>query len=633
MEELPIDMIERVVQLLTSVKGGSAMRGASRSFRDRFDELATRITYRPTNDGRVGLDSLSEIIYRSRCVRTLEIDTQIAPDFNLNALFSLHTSVGKVLGKELQTFKISRNYQLLRQVKDIGSHCPNLLDLELDGECVSSYSQIGSRSIDSILRGCLFLQRLKVSGGRFNRLLEPSYDQTSPTLHSADTLQPLQNLTYLSLSSHNLEDINPLSSCVGLRHLSLSGCSELKSLTPISKCVDLRHLDLSSCHLLDVDPLAFLTRISHLNLAWARVASLDLSPLSPLRNLEDLNLSGMVPQPTAPMSCISESKGLVRLNLSYLSSLTSILTILPSILPSGSLRLLQELDLSKSSFTDLSSLIGFDLPELRKFKMSGGHRVEAIKGLCRWPNLRVVDLSDSKILGEISAFECCNQIESIDLSGTNIQNVSPLLSSARQSLTALNLSCCYSASIELTGSMDKLASVSLKRCYYSSSIEFLARSSYTLQLLDISETSVKDLSPLAGSLSLKTLYASRCHLIKDIGPLASLDSLETLDLSECHKLSNIEPLGSLRSLRNLHLRGCINIKDVSPLVGCLHLTFLDIGFLSLSFFDAALIKGWVSQKHLMKVNTYPDRIQPQTKAERIKKFVLGSVEALFQFWR
>ena len=90
---------------------------------------------------------------------------------------------------------------------------------------------------------------------------------------------------------------------------------------------------------------------------------------------------------------------------------------------------------------------------------------------CR-PSLEVVDLSDCKVLADISVFTNCRQIEEVDLSGTNVSSLAPL---AGCQLRALNLSCCYSLSDSLDmldGS--KLSVVRMRRCYYTQSISFLA---------------------------------------------------------------------------------------------------------------------------------------------------------------
>ena len=603
------------------INGGSGIRRSSTRMRAYFDHNVKRVTFRPGSDSGTGMDltTLAPIIKKARCLEALEIDAATAPspNFNLVSIFTLPTSNnGAPLGPSLRSLKVKKNYQLLRQAKEIGQYCPNLREIDL-GAKSSYHMRVGTDHMDVIMRGCLSLEKIKVTAGRFTRLYDPTL---------LCTLAPLQNLTLLDIGESSIEDISPLSSSTKLKTLNLGKCRELRSVAALASCLDLESLDLHQVQLLDIAPLALLTKLSHLNLEKARVSSNDLSPLQPLLQLQELNINGLYPPPTTTLACVTGSECLKILNLGHLSMIIATL-FLPASCPEGCLSRLQELDLSFGDSRDLSSITSLDLLSLKKFKMTSNPYIERLAGPCHWPSLVVVDLSDCKVLADISAFTNCLQIEEVDLSGTNVSSLAPL---AGCQLRVLNLSCCYSLSDSLEmldGS--KLSVVRMRRCYYTQSISFLAKA-HNLQELNIGDTAVKDLSPLEGS-SLRVLYANNCR-ISDLRPLGGLSSLETLDLSECNCLTSIEPLGSdalAASLSELYLRNCYSLVDISPLARCLALTFLDIGHIKLSDHGLQVLKGL--QKRNIVTITYPN--QKKGRSEMLVTFVLDCArgfKSLFQ---
>jgi len=117
----------------------------------------------------------------------------------------------------------------------------------------------------------------------------------------------------------------------------------------------------------------------------------------------------------------------------------------------------------------------------------------------------------------------------------------------------------------------------------------------SLQILNLNETQVQDISPLAQLSSLHTLDLNDTQ-VQNISPLAHLSSLGNLDLSETHindisplaqlssledldlsetQVEDIKPLAQLSSLRNLKLSGT-QVQDISPLAQLSSLEDLDL---------------------------------------------------------
>tara|TARA_B100001057_G_scaffold499092_1_gene608480 strand:+ start:1072 stop:1881 length:810 start_codon:yes stop_codon:yes gene_type:complete len=96
----------------------------------------------------------------------------------------------------------------------------------------------------------------------------------------------------------------------------------------------------------------------------------------------------------------------------------------------------------------------------------------------------------------------------------------------------------------------------------------------SLEELDLSGTGVTNVSPLAFLDSLKVLRLWYCKRVKDLSPLAHLVSLENLDLSFT-KVKDLSPLASLGSLKKLDL-SFTKVKDLSPMASLVSLEELDL---------------------------------------------------------
>ncbi len=103
-----------------------------------------------------------------------------------------------------------------------------------------------------------------------------------------------------------------------------------------------------------------------------------------------------------------------------------------------------------------------------------------------------------------------------------------------------------------------------------------------LENLDLSETSVTDLSPLSSCSNLKVLRLNGCQVV-DLTPLAGLTQLEELQICQTD-VSDLSALASLKNLTWLRANYC-PIQDISALAGLDSLTRLDLAGCQVSDFS------------------------------------------------
>ena len=93
--------------------------------------------------------------------------------------------------------------------------------------------------------------------------------------------------------------------------------------------------------------------------------------------------------------------------------------------------------------------------------------------------------------------------------------------------------------------------------------------------LNLAQTQVADISPLAGLKNLKLLYLFGTQ-VTDISALAGLENLQSLCLSYT-RVTNLSPLAGLKNLRWLTLERA-QVSDISPLAGLENLEYLCLSY-------------------------------------------------------
>ena len=115
-----------------------------------------------------------------------------------------------------------------------------------------------------------------------------------------------------------------------------------------------------------------------------------------------------------------------------------------------------------------------------------------------------------------------------------------------------------------------------------------------LQHLQLSNTGVRNLAPLAGLRQLKTLNLWQTR-VNDLSPLARLLRLQSLDLWYT-PVSDLTPLARLAELESLNLEFCKGVTDLTPLAGLHRMRHLEVAGTSVT--DVAPLAGLGALQHL-----------------------------------
>ena len=180
-------------------------------------------------------------------------------------------------------------------------------------------------------------------------------------------LEHATNLKWLSLWGNKITDISPLAELIHLTFLDLDLNGNIPDLSPLSGLTELRELNLWANNISDITPLSGLTALTGLDLDGNEIA--DISPLSKLPHLEWLILSSNAVSDLSPLSELTEL-GWLSLwfnNISDISPLEGLtgLTFLDlavnavvDIAPLANLTLLEELSLQGNDISDITPLGG-----------------------------------------------------------------------------------------------------------------------------------------------------------------------------------------------------------------------------------------------------------------------------------
>lgn len=317
-------------------------------------------------------------------------------------------------------------------------------------------------------------------------------------------LYKLTGLKALALDASRLKDISFIQSMPELRYLSIANTDELKSIQPLEGCAGtLEQLFLSNTWgIEDYSVIEQLTSLTQLQLC---VSYEDTLPsFAGLQNLEYLELYG-----ADDLRAIGEAKGLIYLSLdscncedmTFLSGLQN-LEILDlydmsgyfvSLQPVTQLPKLRILDISDSTaYTDAAVLLG--IPTLEEFYMSECNIGFNPGSVPANANLKVLDM---------------NYAEIFELADSNygwLQEATPV---------------ALSEHAELFANFPNLEVLRLQGQELDN-LSFVEENELThLQILDIEDNYVLDLSPLAGLTELQYVYCGN----NPIADTAGLDDI------------------------------------------------------------------------------------------------------------
>lgn len=239
---------------------------------------------------------------------------------------------------------------------------------------------------------------------------------------------------------------------------------------------------------------------------------------------------------------------------------------------------LRRLFLSNNRLENLAPLAELThLNELRLF----GNNVSDLTPISTLPNLETLDIRSNQILS-ISALTALPELVQLELGNNPIADFTPLSSLAQlkvlnlrvsnisdlsvlsnlSNLTELDVSFGNLRSFSALSNLSNLEILRLKRPTNLEDLSFLSALT-ALKELELSENSIRDLTPLAGLTEL-TEIDLESNAIADITPLSNLANLADINLAN-NPVSSIDALGNLANLSVVNLAGD-RVTNLQPLI-------------------------------------------------------------------
>ena len=332
----------------------------------------------------------------------------------------------------------------------------------------------------------------------------------------------------------------------------------IEDLTGIEFATNLTELYLRGNRTSDVAPLTHLKKLKALGLGSNQLS--DISPLAQLKNLVELDLGGN------QLSDISPLNQLKQLNWLYLSR-----NQIVDVFPLAQLTNLTALYLSYNQISDFSALAEL-VKRLERYQNDNQTPVG--------PNAPVTIL-DPNLRSAIE--EALGKTKGAAITRADMQTLTKFEGEGRgiQNLTGIE----FAENLELLDLSDNEVS----------DLSPLAGLTH-LKVLDLSHTAISDVSVLAGLTNLVKLHLNSTA-ISDVSALAGLTNLIRLDLSHT-AISDVSALAELTHLKVLDLDNTA-ISDVSALAGLTHLKVLYLDNTAIS--DVSALAGLTN---LVKLSLY-----------------------------
>ncbi|GAB3983935.1 NACHT domain-containing protein [Actinoallomurus acanthiterrae] len=213
---------------------------------------------------------------------------------------------------------------------------------------------------------------------------------------------------------------------------------------------------------------------------------------------------------------------------------------------------------------DLSPLAGC-AESLERLQISASAAVGNVAPLCRLPRLTSLVLRTSGLrdVGFVRDLPALRTLRVGHLE--EVTDLSPLR--AQTTLETLGLHDCPALTeLDSLPSLDRLTELEIPGSSIDSGLDELVRRAPMLRLLQLNHSPwVGDLRPLT-RLDLTSLGLWGCRGITDFAPLAELTGLSFLDLEDTG-IDDLTPLAGLVDLETIWLRHCGGVVDLTPLKG------------------------------------------------------------------
>ena len=370
----------------------------------------------------------------------------------------------------------------------------------------------------------------------------------------------------------------PLKKAINIERLNISENQNIMDLSPLSELSELKELDMSKTMVSSLFPLRNLNSLEKLNCSYSPVQSLD--PLVYSIRLREIDISYTQIADLGPIA-----------NLPALQTLKANQTIVSSFEPLKDMGSLVVLSLeSNNRLQSLDVLKGLDKVEMLNIQDNRIANLEALKGL---KSLKTLDIShtDVKSLAPLSELQ---SLESVSLLNTQVASLEPLIGTNVRQVFCEGSAVSRQEVIKFLAQKPEVevifqtkdlgewwtsvpdvwkklvfndvpsgATPTAETLHKIIKIEEVDISGHTeidnikpleklllLRRLDVSGTSVADLSPIDGLSSLEELNFSNTQ-VTDLAPLQSLKNLRTVNGS-LTRVSNIDVFDGFAKLEELN---------------------------------------------------------------------------------
>jgi hypothetical protein len=369
------------------------------------------------------------------------------------------------------------------------------------------------------------------------------------------------NICELDLSNQALANLEGFQALAGLRlleTLDLSNNPDLSDLTPLCSVNQLKKLTLKDGAWNDLAALGNLVKLEVLNLDYCERVH-DLTALASLKELRECSLVGMTRVINIdPLFGLKKVRSLGMPGATTDEWVATAVKVWPK---------MEKLDLTVCAKLTKAAL--FTLLQLRELKRLDLHP----KCFC------ITELSDVwlKILNGFAG-----NVADLDLEktvGITSDKLSAVVRSCKQLVLFKDIQIGRSKidNKVLRSYMQvrpHLHDADFRSCIKINSVALFQPAALSLRILDVSDTSIKDIVPLAHFAVLSRLSLADTQ-VSDLSPLATVKTLEHLSLRGCWRLVDITPLSHAKGLLSLSL-GYTHVSDLSPLASTTAVHTLDL---------------------------------------------------------
>ncbi len=344
---------------------------------------------------------------------------------------------------------------------------------------------------------------------------EPTYNETGLTNEDLAVLSNLQNLVYLDITNNNVSDLSSLSTLQNIKYLSVAN-NPITSLTGAENLKNMKVLYAIDCRLGNIDAVKGFDKLETVYLGGNLLT--DLSALSSATKVTYLDAADN------ELTNASAVAGMTELGTLALSG--NKLTAAPDL---SKLNKVTSVDLSGNEISDVSGLEKFNPTDFEVEKDEDGKEKESSVTI-------TLNLSDNKIQSlKLSA----SKLTSLDLSENSLVSADSAAFDFDGCTALTTLTLTKNEKLTSLDGIEKLTGLTTLTADETGiilvpSLEKLDK----LATVNLSGSSITDLSGLKNNKGIKTLTLKECVKLTDISVLSTMSALTTVDFTKCEALTN-----------------------------------------------------------------------------------------------